>query len=76
MNPILQATLDHAEAGKEIIRVTVDNRICPSKVIFEFVCSTEDLRVEVDRETFMNWWKQTGGFIRRISLISPLDELE
>lgn len=76
MNPILKATLAHVEAGKQISRITVDNRIQPSKVIFEFVDgSTADFSVESDRETLMGWWKHTGRYIRLVGLIKPLEEL-
>jgi hypothetical protein len=63
MNPILQATLDHVEAGKQISWITVDKRYQPSKVMLEFTDgTTAELPVECDHQTFMGWWKHTGMY--------------
>lgn len=77
MNPILQATQAHTDAGKQITRITVDKRHQPSKVIFEFGDgTTDDLPVQCDHETFMAWWKHCMRYIRMVHLIKPLEELE
>lgn len=77
MNPILNATHAHIEAGKRISRVTVDNRIKTTNVIFEFTDdTTSSLPIQVGKETFMDWWMHTGKYIRQMSLIKPLDELD
>lgn len=61
MNPIIKAVGEYAEAGKQLTYITVDKKHKPSKVIFLFADGTTDeLPVECDHQTFMNWWKQTG----------------
>jgi hypothetical protein len=77
MNPFIQATLGHVEAGKQIGRITMDKRHEPSKVIFEFVDgTTAETPVQCDHQTFIEWWKRTGMYIRLLHLIKPLEELE
>jgi hypothetical protein len=77
VNPILLATLEHLEAGHKITRITVDKRVGPSKVIFEFADGTNDqLAVECDHSTFMRWWKRMGSYIRGMAHIRPLDDVE
>jgi hypothetical protein len=75
-NPIIQAAHDHIEAGKQINRITVDNRIRPGKVIFEFTDgATADLGIDVDLATFMVLWKNAGNYNRLVGLIMPMEDL-
>jgi len=77
MNPVLQATIDHINAGRQITRITVDDRISTSTVIFEFADNSEDeLSINANRETFMGWWRQTGVFIREKGLSIRLDSVD
>ncbi len=77
MNPIMQATLDLIDQGKQITRIIPEkNSRSNKKVTFEFSDNTsEELQVNCDHETFMRWWKHMVAYIRATASIQPLEDI-
>ena len=63
MNPIIQAMVEHMNAGKNIAQVHLDNRVHPRRVFFHFSDGAEaETPIEADHATFMTWWKVASDF--------------
>jgi hypothetical protein len=75
MNPILQATLDHIDAGKQIVAIRPKKLPSNNVVTFEFADGTvAEFQTGCDRSTFMDWWKHTTRYIRMMKLIDRLED--
>jgi len=78
MNPIMQATLDFIDQGKQITRIIPEKNLkANKKVTFQFANgTTEELQTDCDHPTFMQWWKHTGAYLRATAKIQPLEDIE
>ena len=68
-NPLLDAVLDFLHQGKQFTRISPEKYARSRReVTFTFSDGTEAVRpFECDHPTFLGWWKQTSGYLRRVA---------
>jgi len=70
VNPIIEAVMGHIHDGKKVARLHPDSPSHTKKVTIFFEDGTsDDVPIECDHQTFLDWWGQSGAYLRDKGII-------